>query len=870
MSSLRSSSATERELVARPVRRLGALVRRFPALVLVAALAVTAVLAVFAAQATVATNADGMAPDTPEIHAAETLAERFASEEEDLVQLLVTGESGSLGGSDALAAAAAIEQAVRSSDAGQHLADRDGRPAVVSWLAPAQAGLEGHESTPVDDDLVVETYEAALAQLPAEQAGLFTALLPSGTDLDGADRALMLVFLDVSQLSDDDLQAAWDERAVIDTSLADAVADVDLPAGLEVEAVSMPLLFAGLDDFDAELGRLFSTAFVIIVAILAFVYWTKPELGMRRRQAGRRSAADVLLSMTAIGMAIAWMQGVAALLGPGRLGVIGPMSQFAQVIPVLLIGLGVDYAIHLTSRYREEVGGGRGVAASVQGAVASVGAALVLATVTTALGFLTNVLNPIPDLRDFGILAAVGIVAAFVLMLTFVPAGRLLLDRRAERLGRLPAQSLGGSSKRLLPDLMALTAVLARRAPVATLAGTAVLAGLGVVALGQLETRYSDTDMIPEDSPVLATMEELAEHFDGGFAETTEVLLTGQPATAAAHNALVEVHGALADVDDVARRGDQVAAHSPVTLLAQLLRDRTDGAPIAPKVAAAAAEAGMHADLTVPAHADVTGVYEAMRVADPAAAAQVLATDHDGTPTHARLTLQTTAGEERSTALAADLDDVLAPVEAAGLVAVATSQAIVMDVIVEELQDSQVSSLAVTLLVATALLMAVFGYERRRPLLGVITIVPVALVVIWTFGAMAVTGIPFGPITATIAALAIGIGLPYAIHVTARFLEDRARHEDVGAAITATVRHTGGAMAGSAFTTMAGFGVLVTSSLLPFRQLGLVTVYAVGFALLAATLVLPSLLVLWDRWHRRRTAVAAEYTDDEQPQPALV
>jgi uncharacterized protein len=58
---------------------------------------------------------------------------------------------------------------------------------------------------------------------------------------------------------------------------------------------------------------------------------------------------------------------------------------------------------------------------------------------------------------------------------------------------------------------------------------------------------------------------------------------------------------------------------------------------------------------------------------------------------------------------------------------------------------------------------------------------------------------------------------------------------------------------------MTGFGVLVTSSLTPFRQFGLVTAYAIGFALLASAIVLPSMLALWDRWHRRRGdgAVAA-------------
>jgi uncharacterized protein len=191
-------------------------------------------------------------------------------------------------------------------------------------------------------------------------------------------------------------------------------------------------------------------------------------------------------------------------------------------------------------------------------------------------------------------------------------------------------------------------------------------------------------------------------------------------------------------------------------------------------------------------------------------------------------------------------------VEAVDVDAVATSNPIINEVIVTALQDSQVSSLLVTLLAAMLLLVVTFAIESRRPFLGVITIAPVGLVVLWTFGMMAATGIPFGPVTATIAALAIGIGVPYTIHITHRYQEDRLRFADPAEAIRSTVRHTGGALAGSAFTTMAGFGVLVTSSLTPFRHFGMVTAYAIGFALFAATVVLPSLLTLWDRYHRRR------------------
>ena len=93
--------------------------------------------------------------------------------------------------------------------------------------------------------------------------------------------------------------------------------------------------------------------------------------------------------------------------------------------------------------------------------------------------------------------------------------------------------------------------------------------------------------------------------------------------------------------------------------------------------------------------------------------------------------------------------------------------------------------------------------------------------------------------------------MPYTIHLARRFEEDRIEMDDIGEAIRSTTTHTGGALAGSAFTTIAGFGILITSSLVPFRQMGQVTVFAIGLSLVASILVLPSMLVLWERWHRR-------------------
>jgi uncharacterized protein len=693
----------------------------------------------------------------------------------------------------------------------------------------------------------------------APQLGFVTALLDQNADpsVPSASAALMLVFVQAPEGSGDE---AFDMMIEVESGLADAIAAVAAPAGYEVRPFSFGLLFADQDDFTAEVGRLFGYAALIILVILGFVYWLTPGGNATRWRSARRTIADTLLTLFAIFAAISFMQGIGVVLI--AIGVIGSFNPVTQIIPVLIIGLGVDYGIHLTSRYREEVGGGADVDGAIGKAIGTVGVALALATITTVIGFLTNVFNPVPALKDFGILSAVGIASSFTLMLTFVPAARRLLDRRAEAGGRLPTDGMGVGGERLLPRLIEKASILAERAAVATLVVALFLGGLGIYGLSQLETRFSFTDFLPEDAPAVATLTILQEEFGGGLGESSSVLVESEAslATAAVHNALVAVDAELADVANVvtfATPGGLLAStDSPLALVRQQLFG--DPAGPNPIVSAAAEQVGLGQDLTVPGGTDITVLWDALYEVAPDQAAAVLHRSESGVYDALLVDIQTQAGENAAAALRDDLADVFAPLsDQEGVTAIPTSQEIISAVIIDALASSQTQSLLITLVIATLVLMVSFWFENRRPFLGVITMLPVALVVFWTYGMMYATGIPFGPVTATLAALAVGIGVPFTIHIARRFEEDRQRFETLEEALRSTTRHTGGALAGSAFTTMAGFGILMTSTLTPFQQMGQVTVYAIGLSLIGAVLVLPSLLALWERrpvsfWHRKR------------------
>ena len=897
------------------VLSLASLVRRRPVPVVVVVVLISFVLGGLGAQFTPEEDSNAsFAPDAAELTAAEDIGDLFGAESTvSVMQVIITAEDGNIFSLDGLAAVEAISERVATGAFSDILVDQGGGP-IFSFMSPVQQAVAQGQPAPASDDELRGLFSGSLAELPPEQAGFVEGLLPGSADIGGptSEKGLMIIFTSGAE-DIDSIDVFVDASALA----AEEINAVALPAGITAEPFSFELLFADQDEFQQEIARLFGTAGLIIMVVLALVFLVKPR-GARARftliagiaaivaailivilptlaiildsvfpdglkdwdsnalfaatalllvvlflvwtftdRGLRRTAADTVLTIITILFAINWMNGIGYLMFTDA-------SPMAQILPILLIGLGVDYSIHVTSRYREEVSQGATVDDAISSAIRTVGVALVLATVTTAVGFLTNLFNPLPALREFGALAAIGILASFLLMLTFVPAVRELLDRRGVRRETLEPERLVGGDSRALGRLIGSTSVIAKKAATGATIVALVLGGLGVWGFLNLDTKFSFLDFIPTTSPLRTTFETLLADFGGGFGENTQVLIEGDVATAEAWNAMVAANGNLVDTPNVVTFAGNPAGSSPIAAIAQLAQE---GSPtFVPAVGQALGAIGVDpATFTVPPGSDVQSVYDAAFDAAPEAVTGVLHRANGGY-TAALFDFTTQAGESGAGQLRLDVTDDFTPVADLGISAVATSDEIINDVIVTTLRDSQQSSLVQTIIAALILLMVNFWFEARRPMLGVITTIPVVLTVLLSFGLMTLFGIPFGPVTATISALAIGIGIPYMIHITHRFLEDRARTVTVEDAIELTLSNTGGALAGSAITTVAGFGILVTSTTIPFRQFGFVTAYTILLAMLAAVLVLPSMLVLWNRWHQRRI----EHGHHEEPMEVVI
>ena len=846
-----------------------------PVVTILVVLLLTGFFGYMATQAEELSTSFGGELDTPEIQAQSKLGEYFASSGgQSVFQVIMTGEDVLT--VDGYKAWIEIQQVVATSEISEYLITQPGQGALQGFFGPidfARAFNPMFNIDQMNDDQLKQAYKAASAQMPPEFQAFASALLSENYDSDtvSSTAGLAIITIDSAKIADafGGSDGAFIEQPRMEVQLSDELSVISKKyESIDVSGFSFGILLGNDgDDFLSEIGVLFGKAFLIILGVLAYIFFIRPRKGYGFLKSSRRTVSDLLLSLGTILLSISWMQGIGALLGPGYLNVIGAPNQISQIAPILLIGLGVDYAIHFTGRYREELGNGQSVKDATTNTLSSVGIALSLATLATIVGFLSNVVSPLPEFKDFGITVSFGILFALLLVMTFVPAIRSLLDKRAETKESISREAFSSSGESVLNKIAGASSIIPKKLKLISVALLIGVSGYGYISFTNLDTVFNFTDFLPEDDPVVATLAVLTDEFGGGFGETTSVLLEGENlATPEIHNAIIDAINDLAGADNVVVFGENVANESVVASIGSMLlpQNALPGSPpqtpdmelisglISYGVQVMSGE-GLDA-LKVSSTGDVDSLYKFLLVNDPATFSGSLFLNEEEVFTAQQIKITTSAGSEGSRQLTEDIYAAFQPVINLGVDVAATNDSIVTNSVSDLISASQFQSLVFAILSSMIFLIIYYWIDLRRPFLGVVTIFPVIAIVMGTYLGMNLLDIPLNPVTATLTGIAIGIGVPFVIHVTNRFREALNNDSNPVTAITSTLKTTGGSLFGSAFTTMAGFGILTTSTLKPFQQMGQVVLVSIGFALVASILILPTLLVLWANYHNKKTA----------------
>ena len=184
-------------------------------------------------------------------------------------------------------------------------------------------------------------------------------------------------------------------------AIYDDINDAGRPAGIKVRVTGIPII-------QQELSRMIKhdrTSTMWISALLVFIIILLLY----------RNFFSSLLPVIVVVTSVTWLYGT---MGYFNLGI----STLAGGVAAIVIGIGIDYAIHLMNRYKYERKHGKKIIEATEEAVGSAGTALIATALTTLAAFFAFLFGKMPEMGRFGTLMIIGIAYALFFTIIGLPA----------------------------------------------------------------------------------------------------------------------------------------------------------------------------------------------------------------------------------------------------------------------------------------------------------------------------------------------------------------------------------------------------------------------------------------------------------------
>ncbi len=466
------------------------------------------------------------------------------------------------------------------------------------------------------------------------------------------------------------------------------------------------------------------------------------------------------------------------------------------------------------------------------------------------------------------VMPTVGAVALVIFLTLFLLIPAALTRRRNRRAvlaGRRMARPHTGSAHGLRP-VGAAVGFLARWKAV-TIPIAIVVAVLGVAQASRVESGFEIKDFISSDTDFAQSIEKVTDHFPSTGEGSSFIYIEGDLTDPKTLLAMEQIEA------DLVRSGAQFGVNSDGDLLvgphaAELVRMTMASPDVARDLGVVDADSNGLPDTSV----GVAAIYDyvwANGVPTSGGDVAIEAIDVPGivAPTEGG---QATAfviqvGSFTDREIIVPVHEALKGAAASFEASTGASAAVSGDVIAQYVSmDSFTRSMLVSLPLAALLTFLIASVMLRSVRYAFVSVLPIGLVVTGVYAFMATTGYTVNVVTATIAAIAVGVGIDFSTHFTARYREELALDGSRLDAVRRAGTGTGGALVLSAVTSVLGFSVMAMAPTPIFATFGLLTAVMIVLSLMVALLVLPSLLVLVSKDHVSETAV------ERTREPALV
>ncbi len=342
---------------------------------------------------------------------------------------------------------------------------------IENWLEIMERQLSGKEVTPqethgaVDELLLGEPYFISY-----DRQALILNVIPTFSMMDVT---MMVEGTDAIQ-------------ALVNETLEDFP---DVQAGL---TGTIPV---GRDEMVYSMQGLGVTTLIAFFAIgallmLSFRMWVAPILALVNLMVG-----------------LVWAAGVAALFVP-------VLNIMTAMFVVVLLGLGIDFSIHIISSFTEMRALGRPLDQAMREGLLKTGKGVMTGAVTTACAFLALMIGDSRAMSEMGLVTGIGLLAVAVATFTFLPAMLVIRERRLEKRLARKGAAPKAESRDISFVFLGRTSVVLKERFVFTIIGAVLLTGLLAWSASRITFNYNYMDIEPEGIPSITLQDTVLDKFD--------------------------------------------------------------------------------------------------------------------------------------------------------------------------------------------------------------------------------------------------------------------------------------------------------------------------------------------------------------------
>ena len=543
-----------------------------------------------------------------------------------------------------------------------------------------------------------------------------------------------------------------------------------------------------------------------------------------------RSPRLTLGPVLMVAMSILWTMGGMHYLGYR-------LSMLSSSIPAVLIALGSSYMIHVIYSCGEKTQSGNSTAKSIVEGARAMARPIGLAAMTSMVGFLTLVVFKILSIREFGVCVALGVGYAALLALIALPS--IMVLQKSTRY-RVKPQAFPLIDRML--DGFARVGIRHRF----------LMAGIGLVVIiialagvSKIKVGFAPAEIFPRNHRARNVVALFLEKFYGPY--SLNVMFTTNEAEG------LKSPDVLRQIDDFQEFAEGLPkvkhASSIVNILKKMNRilneDSAEHYTIPSSREMVAQSLLLHSLTNDPVQFENLVDYDIQRCKVIIATTAIDSTELE------RIYESLTAYCEDN--IGGDLK-----VDFGGhsMVWMAQNHYIIV---------GKILNIAAN----TILIWIICAIAFRSVRLGLISIVPLSMATLFSFGLMGHLGIRLDTATAVLTGISVGVGVDFAIHFISRLKRELRRTTQMDEAVGATMRGSGRAIIFDAISNILGFMTFLLSGFAPVRILGVLVCFTMVSCVVLTLLFIPVILALVPvpfREAGRQTVFLGRDMDQEVPE----